>query len=185
MFPLLFPQEQNQQQFPVLIPLPPSGSLPACPLRCPDSERCCLHAPRSLPWHPWYLSIPPGWPPGAVHPAGRRSCIPPDKPAGGEDGGAGNRKDGHKEPFGLKNFFHIAVISFFLSVYPLRFYSKVFQQRFDIIEHWQFNNQKSLPAALRRQIRRKVRKPARAVKRVAKMNFLDVNSFFIRGKLLS
>ena len=62
-------------------------------------------------------------------------CIPPDKPAGGEDGGAGNRKDGHKEPFGLKNFFHIAVISFFLSVYPLRFYSKVFQQRFDIIEH--------------------------------------------------
>ncbi len=27
--------------------------------------------------------------------------IPPHKPAGGEDGDAGNRKDGHEEPFGL------------------------------------------------------------------------------------
>jgi len=46
--------------------------------------------------------------------------------------------------------------------------------------HWQSGCHKLLPAALRRPMKRKARNPARAVKRVVRMNFLDVNSFFIR-----
>ena len=171
----MFLWEQSQLQLPAPIPLPPLGNLPVFLPYCSGWESRCLHAPRNSPQYPGYPSIPPGRRPAMARPAERRFLCPPHKPADGEDGDAGNRKGSDKKAFGFQKFLHVAVISFF----PLYITYTLLGQGFST------DDQKFLLSALRCPIKRKARKPAKAVKRVVRMNFLDVNSFFIRGKLLS